>query len=182
MLPLIIILSFILNYSVQNPYIINSIHSVVFSEQANSGLPFRLKIPNINIDAVVEHLGLTPQGAMDVPKGPADVAWFDLGPRPGDNGSAVIAGHYGPWKNGGGSVFDNLNKLKSGDKIYIQDETGAIITFVVRESRTYGKNEDASDVFSSNDGKAHLNLITCEGVWDETQKTYSNRLVVFTDK
>ena len=46
----------------------------------------------------VEDVGLTPGGAMDVPKGPSDVAWFDLGPRPGEVGSAVIAGHEG-WKD-----------------------------------------------------------------------------------
>ena len=119
---------------------------------------------------------------MDVPKERANVAWFNLGPRPGENGSAVIAGHYGRWKNGKGSVFDNLHKLRKGDKIYVEDENGVIITFVVRESRRYDPNASVGDVFGSNDGKAHLNLITCEGVWDKVSKTYSKRLVVFTDK
>jgi len=32
---------------------------------------------------------------MDLPKERANVAWFNLGPRPGENDSAVIAGHYG---------------------------------------------------------------------------------------
>ena len=117
-----------------------------------------------------------------MPKGPIDVAWFSLGPRPGDNGSAVITGHYGHWKNGGGSVFDDLNKLSPGDKIYVEDKKGATITFVVRELQTYGQNEFAPGVFNSGDGKAHLYLITCEGTWSSAQKTYSNRLVVFVDK
>ncbi len=153
----------------------------VFIEQARAGLPVRLKIPEINVDSAVEHVGFTPAGAMDVPKGPDEVAWFDLGPRPGEKGSAAIAGHYG-WKNGIPAAFDNLDKLKKGDKIYVEDDGGAIITFVVRESRTYAQNEDAPEVFGSNDGKAHLNLITCEGTWNKAQKSYSNRLVVFTDK
>lgn len=146
------------------------------------GLPVRLKIPNINVDAVIEYVGLASDGTMDVPKGPANVAWFNLGPRPGNIGSAVIAGHYGSWKSGAESVFDNLNKLRKGDKIYVEDEKGVIITFVVRESRIYDPKVNASNVFSSSDGKAHLNLVTCEGVWDNVHKTYSNRLVVFTDK
>jgi LPXTG-site transpeptidase (sortase) family protein len=119
---------------------------------------------------------------MGTPKGPFDVAWFNLGPRPGEVGSAVIAGHYGRWKNGSGSVFDNLNRLKKGDKIYIEDKKGSIVTFVVRESKIYNPNANAADVFYSMDGKAHLNLITCEGIWDNVRKTYSNRLIVFTDK
>jgi len=147
-----------------------------------ANLPVRLKIPKINVDAAIEYLGLTPDGAMDVPKGPADVAWFSLGPRPGDNGSAVIAGHYGFWANGENSVFDDLNKLRKGDEVYIEDERGVIITFVVREIGRYSSDADALNIFSSNDGQSHLNLVTCEGIWDNIQKTYSDRLVIFTDK
>ena len=119
---------------------------------------------------------------MDVPKGPVDVAWFKLGPRPGDNGSAVIAGHYGTWKNGEGSVFNNLNKLNIGDMIYVEDENGVIVRFAVRQIRIYDPNADSSDIFVSDDGKSHLNIITCEGEWNSVQKTYSKRLVIFSDK
>ena len=150
-------------------------------EQASVGLPVRLKIPSINVDAPVEYVGLTSDGAMDIPKSRDNVAWFELGPLPGANGSAVIAGHYG-WKNRKGSAFDNLYKLRKGDKIYIEDDKGIIISFVVRESRRYDPKMDASNVFSSNDGKSHLNLITCEGKWDKVSETYPERLVVFTDK
>ena len=118
---------------------------------------------------------------MDAPKGPDNVVWFKFGPRPGENGNAVVAGHYG-WKDGKAAAFDNLYKLRNGDKIYIEDDKGAIISFVVRESRRYDPEADASAVFESNDGKAHLNLVTCEGDWNETLKSYSARLVVFTDK
>ncbi|MDP3994112.1 MAG: class F sortase [bacterium] len=150
-------------------------------EQASVKLPVRLKIPSINVDAPVEYVGLTSDGAMDVPKGPVNVAWFNLGPRPGETGSSVIAGHYG-WKNNIPAVFDNLHKIRKGDKIYIENGKGAIITFVVREIRTYSKDEAAPDVFGSSDGKAHLNLITCTGVWNKAEKTRSERLIVFTDK
>lgn len=148
----------------------------------NAGLPVRLKIPSISVDAAIESIGLTSQGAMDVPKNPGDAAWFNLGPRPGANGSAVIDGHYGTWKNGSGSVFDNLYKLHQGDQLYVEDDKGTIISFVVREIRSYDPKANASDVFGSSDGKSHLNLITCEGVWDKDSKSYPKRLVVFTDR
>lgn len=150
-------------------------------EKVNSGLPIRLTIPKINVDAAVEYVGFTSDGAMGVPAGPTDVAWFDLGPRPGENGSAVIAGHEG-WKDNIQAVFDNLYKLHIGDKIYVEDKNGSATTFVVRKMQTYGENQDFSDVFRSSDGKAHLNLITCEGTWNATQESYPNRLVVLTDK
>lgn len=150
-------------------------------DKVNSGFPIRLTIPKIKVDATIGQVGLAADGAMDAPKDPASVAWFNLGPRPGENGSAVIAGHYG-WKNGIPAAFDNLRKLVKGDKLCVEDGKGATTTFVVREVRTYDQNEDASDVFTSSDGKAHLNLITCGGVYDKIKKSYSNRLVVFTDK
>jgi len=147
-----------------------------------SSLPIRLRIPKINVDVPIDSVGITPNGSVGVPKGPDNVAWFDLGPRPGENGSAVITGHYGPWKNGRGSVFDDLNKLSPGDRIYIEDENGTTTIFAVRELQMYNHNEYAPGVFSSGDEKSHLNLVTCEGTWIESQKTYSNRLVVFADK
>jgi LPXTG-site transpeptidase (sortase) family protein len=150
-------------------------------KEVRSPLPARLKIPKLNVDAVVLSVGLTKDGAMGVPEGPTDVAWFDLGSRPGEKGSAVIAGHFG-WKNNIPAVFDSLGTLKKGDLVSIEDETGTTTTFVVRELRTYGENQDASDVFDSNDGKAHLNLVTCQGIWNKNKKSYSQRLVVFTDK
>ena len=145
------------------------------------GLPKRLKIPSINVDAPVEYVGLTSDGAMDVPKDIVNVGWFNLGPRPGGNGNAVIAGHYGTINNIP-HVFDNLHNLHKDDKIYIEDEKGRNIIFVVREIQRYGKDQDSSGIFGSSDGKAHLNLITCTGVWNNTEKTFSERLVVFTDK
>jgi len=143
--------------------------------------PVRLKIPKINVNSDVEYVGLAPDRAMDVPKNRDNVGWFELGPRPGAVGSAVIAGHYGR-QNNKGSVFDNLHKLRKGDKLYVEDDRGTIISFVVRESRRYEPKVDTSGVFSFNDGKSHLNLVTCEGVWDEATQQYSKRLVVFTDR
>jgi LPXTG-site transpeptidase (sortase) family protein len=151
------------------------------NEKINVGLPVSLVIPKINVHANFEYLGLTTDGAMDVPKGPDNVAWFDLGPRPGEIGSAVIAGHYG-WKNNIPAVFDNLYKLQKGDKIYVEDSMGSSTAFVVSEIGIYDQNGDASNVFGSNDGKSHLNLITCEGVWNNLLKSRPSRLVVFTSK
>lgn len=144
------------------------------------GFPTHLKIPTINVNAFVEYVGLTSKGAIDVPTGSANVAWFDLGPRPGEVGSAVIDGHFG-YKNNKKAVFDDLYKLKKGDLIYVEDRSGVITTFMVRELKSYGKDEDTSAVFNSGDTEAHLNLITCTGDWNKEEKTHSKRLVVFTD-
>lgn len=155
--------------------------SAVSPGQVPSGLPIRLRIPAIRIDAAILPVGIAPDGSMDIPKGPDDTVWFDQGSLPGENGTAVIAGHFG-WKNGIPAVFDNLSELHPGNKILVENDKGETITFVIRELRTFDENGNASEVFSSSDGKAHLNLITCEGVWDKASKSYSKRLVVFADK
>lgn len=155
--------------------------AIATSSQVRAGLPIRLSIPKIHVDAAFEYVGLTSTGAMDIPKGPNNVGWFNLGPRPGEIGSAVVAGHFG-WKNNVPAVFDNLNTLKKGDKIYLEDQQGATSTFIVTEVGVYDQNADAANVFGSNDGKAHMNLITCQGVWNAGKKSYSQRFVVFTDK
>jgi LPXTG-site transpeptidase (sortase) family protein len=144
-------------------------------------IPVRLKIPKININVSLEQVGLTSQGAVDVPKGKLNAAWFNVWPRPGEIGSAIIVGHYGIFKNGIAAVFNNLSKLKPGDKIYVEDKEGKDITFVVRKFQTYASSDNAVDVFSSNDGQAHLNLITCEGTWNKISQSYSKRLIVFAD-
>lgn len=142
-------------------------------------LPVRLMIPAINTNANVQHVGVTPEGEMEVPNNTVDVGWFKLGPLPGEKGSSVISGHV-DGENGEAGVFTNLYKLKVGNKLYTKDSKGVSTVFVVRESRIYDPGY-AEDVFSSSDS-AHLNLVTCDGVWDGSKKSYSKRLVVFTDK
>ncbi|MFZ3015913.1 MAG: class F sortase, partial [Minisyncoccia bacterium] len=112
---------------------------------------------------------------------PTDAAWFNEWPRPGEIGNSIITGHSG-WKNNIPAVFDNLYKLNKGDKLYITDDKGVVVSFVVREIKKYDPKVIAPEVFISDDDKAHLNLITCTGTWNVIEKSRSNRLVVFTDR
>lgn len=157
------------------PEEIRPITKVVF------GSPVLLRIPAINVDAALDYVSLTSQGELGVPAGPNTAAWYDRGPRPGQPGNAVIDGHFG-YKNNIPAIFDNLHKLQPGDSIFVVDDRGATTTFVVSSLQMYDQNASESSVFSSADGKSHLNLITCQGIWNQNQKSYSNRLVVFADK
>ncbi len=145
------------------------------------GLPVRLQIPVIAVDSAIEDALITPDGRMDIPAGTENVAWFALGPHPGDVGSAVIGGHFGI-SNGVKFVFYDLDKLVVGDKVYVVNDEGETLAFQVKRIQLFDRNADATTVFTSYDGKAHLNLITCEGIWNQVNGTYPLRRVVFTDK
>lgn len=179
--------TFIFNSSLKSP-VHNSMAPIAVlpatlskSVEVTFGFPVRLKIPTINVDAALDNVGVTPEGDLDVPKNAVNAAWYDHGPRPGEEGASIISGHFG-YENNTPAVFDNLHTLQKGDSIYIVDERGMTLTFVVRELSTYKQNEEHSDVFRSSDGKAHLNLITCQGAWNRELKSYSDRLVVFSDE
>ncbi len=144
-------------------------------------VPYTIRIPKMNVNTVVESVGLTTDGSMDAPVGPNETGWYNGGVEPGVVGSAVIDGHSG-WNGGIPAVFDNFSKLKKGDNIYITNQMGVVTTFIVRKTKTYKPNSVVPDIFNSTDGIAHLNLIACSGTWNTKTKTHSSRLVVFTDK
>jgi LPXTG-site transpeptidase (sortase) family protein len=146
----------------------------------NYGLPVRLKISKLDIDAPITYMGLTKTGTMAVPPNITDVGWYKNGSLPGSKGSAVLAGHVDGLKGQPG-VFFGLDKLQKGDFLQVIDSNNTAISFTVREARTYGQDEQPSEVFNATDG-VHLNLITCTGTWDKDQHRFLQRLVVFADK
>ncbi|OGL95055.1 hypothetical protein A2348_04795 [Candidatus Uhrbacteria bacterium RIFOXYB12_FULL_58_10] len=151
------------------------------NEVLPDGTPVRIKILAIHVNAAVQRVALAEDGSMGVPALPTDVAWYSLGPKPGQIGSAVLAGHV-DWYGGVTGVFADLDTLAPGDTVVILDDYGSEISFVVREVRAYGSGDDATDVFVSTDGVAHLNLVTCTGIWDRDAGQYTKRLVVFSDR
>ncbi len=171
-------LQYIISTSVRDMRVVDSREK---DTPVDAGLPILLRIPKIGLDAHIEYVGITVDGNMDTPLDIQNVGWYEGGVRPGENGSAVIAGHYG-WSGGKSAVFDKLHTLRVGDKLNVEDGGGKIATFIVRTIKKYNPADDASEVFMLDDGESHLNLIACEGEWNEVTKSYSERLVVFTDR
>lgn len=57
------------------------------------GIPVRLNIPAIRVNADIESVGITSNGNMGTPKAAMNAGWLSPGIRPGETGSAFIAGH-----------------------------------------------------------------------------------------
>ncbi len=144
----------------------------------NVSAPSQLTIPKLSIQAPIEKTGLTNDGQMGVPDNGNDVAWFEPGTKPGNEGNAVIAGHVDDKE--GPAVFYNLHKLDKGDEIFVSDESGNVLTFVVTNKEAYPR-EDAPlrEIFGPTFDH-QLNLITCTGLFDRQNKTHEGRLVVYT--
>ncbi len=145
-----------------------------------SSTPVRFSIPTIGVDTNVQLVGITKSGNMGVPDNFTDVGWYRLGFAPGILGNSVIAGHLDNAKGTPG-VFENLSKLHIGDEVYVLNKAGEKLQFKVIGLALYGYNDTAplQMIFGSST-EAHLNIITCDGVWDKVKKVYDKRLVVFT--
>ncbi len=137
-----------------------------------------LKIPKIGVNAAIKEMTVTSDGAMAVPNNRVDVGWFSYGTHPGETGSAVIGGH-NEWNSGTG-VFVNLDQLEKGDVLSVVDANGISTFFVVKYTRTFDATDADTGIFESENG-IHLNLITCSGDWNPKTKSYTKRLVIFTD-
>ncbi len=140
--------------------------------------PVSLSIPSLAINAPVESVGKDADGSMDVPKDDMNVGWYRYGPRPGQPGSAVIAGHLD--SKTGPAIFYSLSSLKPGDEVQVVVEGGRILTFTVEKKETYPDSSFPIAAVFGPSREARLNLITCQGVFDHASQNYSDRLVVYT--
>ncbi len=134
-----------------------------------------LRVPDLGIArAPVIPVGINGHGQLAVgPRVDAVYTW-SLGVRPGQPGSAVLAGH--TWSHGDG-VFDNLGTLRVGDPISV----GRADFEVTKVRKVHRLSRQAVRDLFSDRGPARLVLITC-GDRSATTGVYASRILVFADK
>lgn len=142
--------------------------------------PEKIIIQKINVDAAIESVGQDEKGNMDVPKSDENAGWYNLGYQPGDNGSAVIVGHFDT-KSGTPAVFYNISKLQAGDTIQVVDENDQSLTFIVTRTASYDFDKVPLQKIFATSGKKALNLMTCAGIWNRESRNYSQRFVVYSE-
>ncbi|MFZ3580326.1 class F sortase [Virgibacillus sp. DJP39] len=150
-----------------------------FDEPLNGVVPSSIQIKNISVEANVEHVGLQKNGKMDVPKNYRSAGWYESGPKPGDQGSAVVAGHVNDPEGKG--IFWNLDELEAGDEVQITGKNGETLVFEVVDKKAYNLGEAPIDQIFGYTPRRMLNLITCTGDYIEDLGTYGQRLVVYTE-
>jgi Sortase domain len=138
--------------------------------------PTRVRIPAIQVDALLEDLTLDSAGALRAPVDYARAGWYAEGTVPGEVGPAVIAGHVDSRK--GPAVFFWLYKLHPDDLIQVQRGDRWVIFRVVATARYPKDRFPTAEVYGPTPD-AQLRLITCGGVFNETRRSYVDNVVVY---
>jgi hypothetical protein len=149
-------------------------------ETATSSLPVRLLVPRLGINANVQKVGISKRGTMGVPNNFTDVGWYKYGTIPGKVGNAVLDGHLDNALSLDG-VFKHLSDLVVDDDIFVVNAAGNKARFKVAQSGVLASDSTSTDGIFGTSTKARLILITCEGVWQQSKKTYTERRVVYAD-
>ena len=138
--------------------------------------PTRIDIPAADVSADVVELGVGRDGVMESPPTPDVVGWYRMSARAGQPGNLVMSGHV-DWDHRA-AVFWGLRGLGPGDRIDIRGTDGIVHTYAVEWNRVFGADSApvAEMVGGSNDSL--LTLITCDGVFDRSQRQYSDRRIV----
>ena len=142
--------------------------------------PRHLTIADIGVDHPVIPVGLEPDGSMEIPENVNEIGWYTrTRVRPGDPGSAVLAGHVDSRAQGRGAFFD-LGDLDLGAEIEVTTDAGTQ-RWQVTGRTSYDKTVLPIDELFTVDGPPRLVLITCGGPFDSDTRHYTENVVVLAE-
>ncbi len=146
-------------------------------EELAAARPVRVLVPAIGVDADVVDLGVTPDGALEVPSDGASVGWFTRSALPGERGPQVLAGHVDDER--GPAVFYRLRELEAGAEITVVRADGAQVGYRVDGVERYPKDAfPTATVYGPSPGPV-LRLITCGGTFDRSTGHYRDNTVAY---
>lgn len=139
--------------------------------------PVRVEVPTVQIDAQLVELGLDSDGALEVPSDFDTAGWWHGGAKPGETGSAVIAGHVDSYN--GPAAFFSLGDVQPGDEIIVHGEDGTTLSFRVDRVAQHSKERFPTQRVYGPTDQPTLRLITCAGSFDHARREYSDNLIVY---
>ena len=155
--------------------------------------PVSVSIPKLAAVSDLMYLGRDEAGALEVPpvETPEVAGWYagdkidEDGDetKPGQRGSAVIAAHVDgltpTGEKGQPGLFAKLSTLVPGDEVFVEQEGGTQLRFVVESVEAFAKAELPSERIYRADDAVRLNLVTCGGAFDEASGHYVDNIVAF---
>jgi Sortase domain len=139
--------------------------------------PVYLSIPAIGVHTRLIRLGLTAQGTLQVPASTSVAGWYTGSPRPGEVGSAIIAGHIDSYLGPG--VFFRLRLLRPGNRVYVRQAGGKLAIFRIYAEHSYSKDHFPTQRVYGPAPDPELRLITCGGTFDPATGSYLSNVVVY---
>lgn len=140
--------------------------------------PARLLVDGLDIDAVVDAVGVQDDGSMVVPAEIDRVGWYRYGAAAGaEEGHAVLAGHVDAAGEGPGALFE-LRGVDIGTVITVVDEAGGEHTYEVVGRETIVKDVLPVDDIFARDGEHRLVVVTCGGPFIPELSSYRDNVVV----
>jgi LPXTG-site transpeptidase (sortase) family protein len=140
--------------------------------------PVRLTIPNLDVAADVDLVGVHSDGWVEIPEDVSRVGWYKFGAAPGAaTGSAVIVGHRDGFDAGAGALY-RLSELAPGDLIEVEREDGSVLSYAVTSREAIDKDALPSEELFSEKGEPRLTLISCIGYFDRDRGGYMQNIVV----
>jgi hypothetical protein len=138
--------------------------------------PVRIAIPFLEIDTVVEPVGVDSEGRMDTSDTAENVAWYQYGPSPGFEGNALLDGHNNWGKRA--AVFSKLPSLPLDESVTIYYEDGSWGSFKVISNDSYPLDNVPPSVMSLDEGPTRTTVISCTGTYRASLGTHDQRCVV----
>ncbi|SFF92314.1 class F sortase [Blastococcus tunisiensis] len=142
--------------------------------------PVRLSVPALGVDTTVDPVGVEPDGQMTIPAEVDRVGWYRFGPAPGDDGSAVIAGHVDDREQGLGAMAP-LRDAQVGQDVAVTDASGTTTTWRIVSREVIQKQVLPLDRLFAREGPPRLTLITCGGPFLEEYASYRDNVVVVAE-
>lgn len=143
-------------------------------------LPASITIPDIDAESSLIETGIKSDQSIETPpvERPQQASWYNLSPRPGDVGPAIILGHVDG--HGQRGIFYRLKDLKPGSDVVIEAQDGTLFTFEVYEVSKFPKKKFPTDRVYGNTIDPELRLITCGGAFGNAQPGhYDDNIVAF---
>jgi hypothetical protein len=139
--------------------------------------PRFLTVEGTTINMPIVEVGVSPDGAMEIPEPFDEAGWYRFGPAPGAAaGTAVVAAHVDTTSDS--APFSQLKSLKAGTLVTVQREGAPPLSFRVTGVELMAKDAfDGASVFRR-DGPPQLKLVTCGGRWLDEQQDYGDNVIV----
>ncbi|TYP80641.1 class F sortase [Blastococcus xanthinilyticus] len=142
--------------------------------------PVRVELPGLGAGAPLDAVGVTDDGQMALPEDVGRVGWYRFGPRPGEAGNAVLAGHVDDAEQGAGALF-RLREIAPGDEVTVTDDAGITTRWRVVSRELLHKETLPVETLFARAGPPRLVLITCGGPFLPEYRSYRDNVVVVAE-